>query len=330
MPPFRRRSEASLPFAITLVLSLVLPSAAPHLKLEADRAAEIGIAVQRLDQRSIAQVADLGLRHIRYTLYWSLWSQANYRRDWERSLQLALQAGLDPLVVVHQSPAGDFSSRNMVYRSFAEFMEARAAEFPRVRAWQLWNEMDVGFTDLFGAGRSGISMRQRGHYYAEMLKLAYPAIKRGNPKALVVTGGLASAIDGGFLEGMYDQQAPYDVLAIHTYGFPLALPFQSRGRTAWRIRQDHADQRPMWNTEFGLERAVIPGNWRLTPAQIDSAQLEAWRTSVEGNARDHLYDRIYGYVLAEGKDLGFDLIRVDGSPRPAYLWLRSWCLGSAR
>jgi hypothetical protein len=232
--------------------------------------------------------------------------------------------------VVHQAPAGDFASRNLVYRSFAQFMEARVAEFPQVPAWQLWNEMDVAFTDLFGAGRSDVSMRQRGRYYAEMLKLAYPAIKRGNPKALVVTGGLASAIDGGFLEGMYDLQAPYDVLAIHTYGFPLALPFQSRGQTAWRIVKNHADHRPVWNTEFGLERAVIPENWKLTRAQVDSAQLEAWRTSVEGNAREHLYDRIYGYVLAEGKDLGFDLIRVDGSPRPAYQWLRAWCLGSVR
>jgi hypothetical protein len=313
-----------------LLYLVLLTTAADYPRVSTSRNPAVGIGVQQLDERSITQVADLGLRHIRYTLYWALWSNPSYRREWERGLQRALRAGLDPLIVVHQAPAGNFASRQSVYRAFAQFMEARGAEFPAVRAWQLWNEMDVAFTDVFGAGRPEISLRQRGRFYGEMLKLAYPAIKRGNPRALVVTGGIASAIDGGFLEGMYDEGAPYDVLAIHTYGFPLALAFDSRGSTTWRIMQDHADRRPLWNTEFGLERAVIPDSWRLTPAQVDSAQLEAWRTSIEGNAREHRYDRIYGYVLAEGRDLGFDLIRVDGSPRPAYRWLKSWSLGSNR
>lgn len=312
-----------------VLLCLVLLASVRHYPDAAvHRHGEIGIVVQQLDRQSVAQVVDLGLRHIRYPLYWSLWDRPDYRREWERGLQQALRAGLDPLIVVHQAPAGDFNTREIVYRSFAQFMEARVAEFPAVRAWQLWNEMDVAFTDVFGAGRPEISMRQRGRLYAEMLKLAYPAIKRRNPRALVVTGGVASAIDGGFLDGMYERQAPYDVLAIHTYGYPLALAFDSRGSTAWKIMRDHGDRRPLWNTEFGLAGAVIPDSWRLQPAQIDSAQLEAWRTCVEGNEREHVYDRIYGYVLAEGKDLGFDLIRVDGSPRPAYQWLKSWSLRS--
>jgi hypothetical protein len=212
----------------------------------------------------------------------------------------------------------------LVYQGFARFMEARVAQFPRIRAWQLWNEMDVTFTDVFGAGHPDISLRQRGRLYADMLRLAYPAIKLGNPRALVVTGGIASPLDGGFLEGMYDAGARYDVLAIHSYGFPLVRAFDARGLDARRIMRAHQDSRPLWNTEFGLESAVIPSDWGLSSAQIDAAQLEAWRTSIEGNEREHVYDRIYGYVLAEGRDLGFDLVRLDGSPRPAYQWLKSW------
>jgi hypothetical protein len=286
--------------------------------------ANVGVGLHRLDQQSVSQVRDLGIRHIRYTLYWSLWQNPSYRREWEQDLGRAMKAGLEPLIVVHQAPFGSFQQRELVYAAFARFMEDRAAQFPGVRAWQLWNEMDVGFTDVFGAGHGEISMRQRGRLYADMLRLSYPAIKRGNPAAQVVVGGLASDIEGGFLEGLYDNRAQYDVLAIHTYGFPLVLPFKARGRAARRIMKSHHDDRPLWNTEFGLERAVIPGYRSLTTAQTDSIQLAAWQTVLETNGRDRVYDRTYGYVLAEGVDLGFGLVRLDGSPRPTYQWLKHW------
>jgi hypothetical protein len=303
----------------------VSSNATSHPISRTERTADVGIVVHHLDQQSVSQVLDLGVRHVRYTLYWSFWENPLYRREWEDGLERALQADLDPLIVVHQPPFGDFHNRKTVYRAFARFMEARAAQFPEVGAWQLWNEMDIAFTDVFGAGHPEVSMRQRGQLYAEMLKLAYPAIKRGNPRALVVTGGIASAIEGGFLEGLYDEHAPYDVLAIHTYGFPLVQPFDARGSAAWRVMEAHGDNRPLWNTEFGLEPAVIPDSWRLSRGQIDSVQLDAWRTSIEENERWRTYDRIYGYVLADGKDLSFNLIRLDGTPRPAYQWLKLWC-----
>jgi hypothetical protein len=225
---------------------------------------------------------------------------------------------------VHQAPFGDFQRRNEVYQAFADFMAERVMQFPEVRAWQLWNEMDVTFTDVFGAGHQEISLRQRGRYYADMLQLSYPAIKRANPKTLVVVGGIASDIEGGFLSGLYDKGAQFDVLSIHTYGYPLILSFQQRGRAARRMMESQGDRRPLWNTEFGLERAVVPGYQHLTPTQADSIHLGAWRAVLEANLRDRLYDRIYGYVLAEWTDLGFGLVRPDGSTRPAYGWLRMW------
>jgi hypothetical protein len=288
------------------------------------RASGVCLDVHSLDRRSVEHVLDLGIRCIRWTLYWSLWQDPLYRREWEQGLDRAIRAGLDPLVVVHQPPFGNFAQREAVYQAFARFMKDRVAEFPRVRAWQLWNEMDVTFTDVFGAGHPEVSLRQRGLLYAEMLRLTYPAIKKGNPNALVVTGGIASDLDGGFLEGLYEGNAEFDVLAIHTYGFPLVDAFRQRGLKVRRIMRSHGDKRPLWNTEFGLERTSIPRYSELTPAQVDSVHLTAWRTSIEENRRARIYDRIYGYVLQEGKDLGFGLIRPDDSPRPAYLWLKTW------
>jgi hypothetical protein len=308
--------------AVNIVLALLALAANATPSGSANPA--VGLTVHRLDHGSVAHLVDLGIRDFRYTLYWSLWDDPRYRDEWKRGLDRAVTAGLEPLVVVHQAPFGDFQSRRQVYRAFAEFVADRAVEFPAVTAWQLWNEMDVTFTDVFGAGHPEVSLRQRGKLYAEMLELAYPAIKQANPRTLVVTGGIASAIAGGFLEGLYDGRARYDVLAIHTYGFPLAEPFIERGQAVRRIMRSHGDHRPLWNTEFGLERAVIPSDWSLVARQVDSVQLDGWRTSIERNTRERIYQRSYGYVLSEGKDLGFDLIRADGSLRPVYLWLKSW------
>jgi len=286
----------------------------------------VGVGTHALDRSSISHLSDLGVRHLRTTLYWSHWHDPAYRREFAAGLQRAHAAGIRPLVVVHQQPSGGYASRQRVYRDFAAFMEARAAQFPEVEAWQLWNEMDVGFTDVFGAGR-GVPMRQRGRNYAEMLRLAYPAIKRGNPNALVVTGGIASGPRDGFLHGMYEGGGRFDVLAIHSYGFPVVGPYRDRGREARRIMREHGDDRPLWNTEFGMEDAVVPPGWDRSRSEIDRHHRGAWKESIELNAQEGIYARSYGHVLKQGGDLSFDLVRRDGSSRPAYTWLRGYLRG---
>ena len=290
----------------------------------------VGVVTHSLNQASVDRLTDLGVGHVRYTLYWSNWGRADYRASFRRDIDRAVRAGLVPLVVVHQQPSGGYANRERVYRDFAEFMEARAREFPQVRAWQLWNEMDVGFTDVFGAGRSDVSLRQRGRNYADMLHLTYPAIKRGNPQAVVVTGGLASGPRDGFLQGIYDRNGPFDVVGLHTYGFPVARPFQVRGEEVRRVMRSNGDNRPIWVTEFGTSRRVIPPDWNVTRADIDRYHLEAWRDSFTFNDRAHLYGRVYGHALQQEGDEGVDLIRRDGSPRPAYTWLREWTRQRAR
>jgi hypothetical protein len=294
----------------------------------AQRSNTVGVGSHGLDEVSIQQLRALGVRHVRTTLYWNHWGESAYRQSFAEGIRRAVAAGLEPLVVVHQQPSGGYPERRQVYRDFARFMSERAAEFPEVRYWQLWNEMDVAFTEIFGATRNDVGMRQRGRNYAEMLQLAYPAIKQANPRAVVVTGGIASEIGGGFLAGMYEGRAQYDVLAIHTYGFPVWPMFRERGQEARALMRRHGDTRPLWNTEFGMEAGAVPPGWAAARADIDRYHLDSWRSSVEGNHRERIYDRIYGHVLKQGGDLSYDLVRSDGSPRPAYSWLRSWLRGS--
>ena len=317
-------------------VSADLPSgaaASPALPLQLFREAAapswVGVGAHRLDAESIERLQDLGVRHVRTTLYWGLWEQdAAYRRRAVADIERAERAGLELLVVVHQQPSGGYEDRTRVYLDFADFVAARAADFPNVRYWQLWNEMDVAFTDVFGAGRDGISLRERGRNYARMLSVAYPAIKRANPSAIVVTGGIASGIEDGFLRGMYDGEARYDVLAIHSYGFPVAGSFRDRGREARRIMAEHGDSRPLWNTEFGMESAVVPPDWPRSADDIDGYHLESWRDPVVLNETERIYDRVYGHVLVQDGDLSYDLVRTDGTPRPAYRWLREYLADS--
>ena len=297
----------------------------PAAGAQAEHAELVGVGSHQLDRRSIQHLVDLGVRHVRTTLYWGLWTQdAGYRRSFAAELNAAIDAGLDPLIVVHQQPSGGYADRDRVYREFARFMAERAEQFPGVRYWQLWNEMDVTFTDVFGAGRDDVSLRERGRNYARMLHLAYPAIKRANPSAVVVTGGIASDISAGFLHGLYDGDAPYDVLAIHSYGFPVLGSFRDRGGEARGIMAAHGDARPLWNTEFGMEKAVVPPDWPASRSDVDRYHLESWQEPIELNARQRVYDRVYGHVLFQDGDQSFDLVRRDGSPRPAYTWLKGW------
>lgn len=290
----------------------------------------LGIGAHQLDARSVRALQQLGVRHVRTTLYPSLWRQnGDWRRDFDAGVQRAHAAGLEILVVVHE-PGEKLRSnaqRAAEMEEFAAFMERVGREYRQeVRLWQLWNEMDIGFTDVFGAA-SRLPMRERGRLYAHQLKLAYPRIKAANPRAVVVTGGIAGGPSDGFLDAVLAHGGPFDVAAVHSYGFPLWEVFRDKAReTRSLLRRHRAGDRPVWNTEFGLEAKQIP--WVRNRGAIDDAQRDTWQRVVEGNRDAGLYDRIYGYQLWTGEDTGHGILRKDFAPRPTYRWIQEYVRGA--
>jgi hypothetical protein len=115
--------------------------------------------------------------------------------------------------------------------SFLTDMVQRYSAFPyNVRYYELWNEPDVvGSLGCWGDASDTASYG--GKYYAEMLKVAYPAIKKANPQAQVLFGGLLLNCDpvnvcpndpvGKFLKGALDNGAgPYfDGVSFHAYDY---------------------------------------------------------------------------------------------------------------
>jgi hypothetical protein len=275
-----------------------------------------GINTHLLNPEAITQLRDLGVVHVRHTLYWPLWRDRGFPQAYAENLERAHAAGLRLTLVVHNWAGGAVVGAGVDRRmmdEFATFVAARVRQFPQVEAWQLWNEQDLWVQTPFGAS-SNLPMVQRGRHYAEQLERAYPLIKRANPRALVVTGGTADHPSSGFLEGMMERRPPLDAVAIHAYG---ALPaFRDRVLSARAIVGDGT---PIWVTEAGDDQSQ---------RMDDRRHLQIWRGVLEGNDRERLAQRIYPYVLLAGdSELGHALVRANRAPRPTYNWLRGYFRG---
>ena len=309
---------------------------------------ELCIGVHTIDEKAVRDLKELGISTVRTTLYWDTveTEKGVYSPEalaaCDRSFGLLLRNGIMPLVVVHEAPAyASFAQRGAAYRAFAGFMTMCVTRWPRIKYWELWNEMDSAFTDLFGAENPRIPLEARGRYYAEMLKTAYPAIKKANPGAIVVLGGIAGSITP-FMEGVYKGggKGYFDVMNLHTYGMPLAWSFVNRGIEARKVLERFGDgQKPIWNTEFGTEAGSYIAAWGKpqTLEEFDNIQAQYLTELAALNKKTCLYDKcfIFQYKAAceggqdEIKDMGGDpedytygIVRANGDRRPAFEALR--------
>jgi hypothetical protein len=321
---------------------------------------ELGIGVHQMTPEHIDLVKALGIRLVRHTLYWSqietTATPGQYAPEalehWDDLVRRCDAAGILLVVVVHgNAPGCSFATRQESYRRFAAFMGAMAARYRSIRYWELWNEMDSAFTDLFGA-QDGLPLRERGRLYAEMLKLAYPAIRQANPQALVLTGGMTDWDE--FPEGIYEGggREVFDIMNIHTYGVPIVWAFVDRGMKVRALMQRHGDaHKPLWNTEFGVDAGNLIGAWGYPHGRgeddaqaLDRMMTEQWAACLDAADKYGLYQKILPYQLQAGNerndggqiatetrlpeghtidDYGFGILRRDGrTPRPTYDWLK--------
>ena len=136
--------------------------------------------------------------------------------DWskvdEAGLQVAGQSGINLMATIKYTPAwaqkvpgsycGPVAADKLdEYAAFVEELVRRYSVAPyNVRYWEFGNEPDVdptiiSSTSPFGCWGDKNDPNYGGGYYAEMLKQVYPAIKRADPQAQVVIGGLLMSCD---------------------------------------------------------------------------------------------------------------------------------------
>ena len=324
-----------------------------------DNRVELGVGMHDVSDEQFELAKRLGIRLVRHTVYWYLVEKTNAAGVYDEEalngyddvIERATKSGIELQLVVHgNAPGTEWANRKESYERFAQFMSFAAKRWPSVRFWELWNEMDSTFTDLFGARKERFAQFERGRRYAQMLKLAYPAIKEANPQAQVLVGGISSG--GGiddFIRGIYEEGGRdyFDIMNIHTYGVPVNWGMLIYAYGAKRTMGEYGDfNRPLWNTEFGIDAGNLWAAWRHADGEtFDQGQLGQWKSCIEEAVKHRLYAKILPYQfrannerandalkdpstdieLPEGHtidDYGFGIVRRDGkTPRPTYNWL---------
>ncbi len=191
-----------------------------------------------------------------------------------------------------------------------------AKRFPTVVYWQLLGDLDPDPDGLLGA-KDASTARERGKSYAQLLKLAYPAVKAANPAAWLITGEIS---DEDFLRGVYDDGAGrcFDILNIRTDTQQATNSFADVGKKYRTIMSGSADDtKPIWTTAFDAATA------RDTKV-FDATQLEGLQKCLDANNTTKLCQKMVACQLQTSSQEGVDfgLVRRDMTLRPAYTWLK--------
>lgn len=139
-----------------------------------------------------------------------------------------------------------------------------------VDAYEVWNEPNL---EVFYHGTDPET-------YADLLCATYPVVRREDPDARVVFGGLMYN-DDDWLQRAYDAGAGgcFDVMSVHSYQAPAdAPPSVVDDGEVWNLRNldevrdtmvENGDRLPVWITEFGWS---VHGN---------DSETEPWRRGVD-------------------------------------------------
>jgi hypothetical protein len=173
--------------------------------------------------------------------------------------------------------------------------------------------------------------------YTADLKAAYAAIKKADPSAFVISGGLAPEVSNGmdisaiaFLRAMYADGAAgsFDAVGYHPYSFP-ALPdtyepwsgWSQMDQTSPSIRSVMARNRDsgmqIWLTEVGAPSSGPDG---IGPA----AQAAALTEAIDDARKASWIGGLFMYTWQDGGPGSnpysdwFGLLNDKGAPKPAY------------
>jgi polysaccharide biosynthesis protein PslG len=193
--------------------------------------------------RDLQLTKDAGFNWVKQLVSWQdVEGAGKGQYDWtnlDRIVGQAEQHGLKLIVRVSQDPDRPFWAGNPPENAghFADFLKAMASRYKgRIQAYQVWNEPNLA--------REWGGRRPDPVGYTGLLKKAYNAIKGADPKATVITAGMAptgtdteiAMPDIKFYDQMYQamkgkSDGYFDMLGVHAAGFA-APPEISPDQTA--------------------------------------------------------------------------------------------------
>lgn len=238
-----------------------------------------GVVVHMATPPVVAAVKATGVQHVRWTLY-----LADERTDpaaaplyWDDSLRQFDEAGLTPLIIVH-----DFARREDI----VPMMQRLTQRYPN-RLWQIGNEWEYAYwpTTRWFAGLTGAD-------YAQILRevqAAIPGIQlagQGCCWPVNATPREAIASQSRFLDSYLAANGPtLRAWCIHSYGNDNYLPMLSA-----EALQRLNGRMPLWVTEFGSDQA-------------DAEQVRIWSATL-ASAKHAGVERLYGYCFAGDDGFG--------------------------
>jgi hypothetical protein len=300
----RRSTLHSLLFTLALVALLAFP-ASPVLADPPPPHLGYGLLVGNI--ANAGRVAAMGFGWIKSFIYWmSVQPEPEVEYDWGDLHNIVNAAGQNDLHLLVRidgwrpgagvwaldtSAAGnncgqiDYAVRAEFLPQFQAFMQALAAEaraymisngYTIQIAYEIWNEPNLD--------REWGCLPVDPQAYVDVLASAYDGVKAGDPKALVLTAGLAptgglpngqALNDIEFLQQMYatgQLRGKFDAVAIHNYGFACApeeetcngadiLTFR-RAEDYYAVMVEQGDGgKQVWSTEYG---------WLHDPAEFNA------------------------------------------------------------
>lgn len=286
-------------------------------------------------QGVLADMTSMGMKRIRISALWNRIESTKGTYWWNQIDMLvntAVAAGIQPLVILMGVPNWALSTFETASKGFRPeweaFCTAVATRYAGVvPAYEIWNEPNL---DRFWLGGNVSN-------FHDVLSRAVTKIKAADPNALVISGGLAPAVNStgtteplDFIGALYAQNALQGVDGIgwHPYSFP-ELPSGTSDWNTFRkmdelkdliVDNNHAAQ--IWITEIGAPTGGDVGVGEAAQAAIIDDGLNL-------AAEDPLMGPVFVYThkdlhLGEADmESWFGIYTSTGAPKPAVATIRA-------
>lgn len=205
--------------------------------------------------------------------------------------------------VTGEGKSGAFSEA--LWTSWLALAESAARSAPEVVYWEVGNEPDLGYPDIDA--------------YTRIYEATCQAIRRGNPRAVVMNGGITFFGANGRPNSLrfLEQVKPdfLDAIAFHAHG-PGSLAEENIAAQVRRTAQGAGmEGKPLIDTESGM----FVGSRRqedVQAATVLQKQAYAQATGIE-------YLMTFRLHAFRRGDVGYGMLRSDQEPMPAFLAYRT-------